>query len=195
MCKHEQVMRADLMVENVLCNNVNAFWKDVRSINRSNVTCSIEGVSGAENIAELWRQHYSTLFNCVKSEPGKVEVVSNIDTGSITTNDVDQAKIQLKEGKTGDLDQITAEHLKFASFRLVVLLAMCFTGFMIHGLLPESMLSIILLPAFKDKAGKVGSLDNYRPIALASVVSKVFGKNHISSIRCISWYYRQSVWF
>ncbi len=25
----------------------------------------------------------------------------------------------------------------------------------------------------KDKAGKVGSLDNYRPIALASVVSKV----------------------
>ncbi len=110
MCKHEQVMRADLMVEDLLCNNVNAFWKDVRSINRSNVTlpCSIEGVSGAENIAELWRQHYSTLFNCVKSEPGKVEVVSNINTGSITTNDVDQAKIQLKEGKTGDLDQITA---------------------------------------------------------------------------------------
>ncbi len=69
--------------------------------------------------------------------------------------------------------QITAEHLKFASFRLVVLLAVCFTGFMIHGLLPESMLSVTLLPVIKDKAGKVGSLDNYRPIALASVVSKV----------------------
>ncbi len=44
---------------------------------------------------------------------------------------------------------------------------------MIHGLLPESMLSVTLLPVIKDKAGKVGSLDNYRPIALASVVSKV----------------------
>ncbi len=88
ICKHEQVMRADLMAENLLCNNMNAFWKDVRSIHRSNVTlpCSIEGVSGAENIAELWRQHYTTLFNCVKSEPGKVEVVSSMDTGSITTN-------------------------------------------------------------------------------------------------------------
>ncbi len=86
-------MRADLMAENLLCNNVNAFWKDVRSINRSNVTlpCSIEGVSGAENIAELWRQHYTTLFNCLKSEPGKVEVVSSMDTGSITTNEVYQA--------------------------------------------------------------------------------------------------------
>ncbi len=175
ICKHEQVMRADLMAENLLCNNMNAFWKDVRSIHRSNVTlpCSIEGVSGAENIAELWRQHYTTLFNCVKSEPGKVEVVSSMDTGSITTNEVYQAIIQLKELKTGGLDQITAEHLKFASFRLVVLLAMCFTGFMIHGLLPESMLSVTLLPVIKDKAGKVGSLDNYRPIALASVVSKV----------------------
>ncbi len=51
---------------------MNAFWKDVSPIHRSNVTlpCSIEGVSGAENIAELWRQHYTTLFNCVKSEPG-----------------------------------------------------------------------------------------------------------------------------
>ncbi len=163
------------MAENLLCNNMNAFWKDVRSIHRSNVTlpCSIEGVSGAENIAELWRQHYTTLFNCLKSEPGIVEVVSSMDTGSITTNEVYQAIIQLKEQKTGGLDQITAEHLKFASFRLVVLLAICFTGFMIHGLLPESMLSVTLLPVIKDKAGKVGSLDNYRPIALASVVSKV----------------------
>ncbi len=135
--------------------------------------CSIEGVSGAENIAEFWRQHYTTLFNCVKSEPGKVEVDYSMDTGSITTNEVYQAIIQLKEQKTGGLDQITAEHLKFASPRLVVLLAICFTGFMIHGLLPESMLSVTLLPFIKDKAGKVGSLDNYRPIALASVVSKV----------------------
>ncbi len=117
--------------------------------------------------------HSTTLFNCVKSEPGKVDVVSSMDTGSITTNEVYQAIIQLKEQKTGGLDQITAEHLKFASFRLVVLLAICFTGFMIHGLLPESMLSVTLLPVIKDKAGKVGSLDNYRPIALASVVSKV----------------------
>ena len=44
---------------------------------------------------------------------------------------------------------------------------------MTHGLLPDSMLSVSLVPVIKDKAGKVWSLDNYRPIALASVVSKV----------------------
>ncbi len=37
-----------------------------------------------------------------------------MDTGSIATNEVYQAIIQLKYRKTGDLDQITAEHLEFA---------------------------------------------------------------------------------
>ena len=34
------------------------------------------------------------------------------------------------------------------------------------------MLSVILVPVIKDKAGKICSKDNYRPIALASVFSK-----------------------
>ena len=32
---------------------------------------------------------------------------------------------------------------------------------------------IIIIPVIKDKAGKISSKDNYRPIALASVISKL----------------------
>ena len=35
------------------------------------------------------------------------------------------------------------------------------------------MISVILVPVIKNKAGKITSKDNYRPIALASLVSKV----------------------
>ena len=35
------------------------------------------------------------------------------------------------------------------------------------------MLSVVLVPVIKDKAGKISSKDNYRPIALASVISKL----------------------
>jgi len=38
------------------------------------------------------------------------------------------------------------------------------------------MLTVTLVPVIKNKAGKIGSLDNYRPIALASILSKVFEK-------------------
>lgn len=79
----------------------------------------------------------------------------------------------MPDNKSSGLDHITAEHLKHASLRLAPLLALCFTGFMIHGILPDSMLCILLVPVMKDKASKVSCLDNYRPIALASILSKV----------------------
>ena len=35
------------------------------------------------------------------------------------------------------------------------------------------MLSVIIAPVIKDKAGNINAKDNYRPIALASIISKV----------------------
>lgn len=71
------------------------------------------------------------------------------------------------------MDSISAEHLKLASPRLDPLLALSFASFLVHICLPDSIMSVLLVPVIKDKAGKVSSLDNYRPIALASVPSKV----------------------
>ena len=50
---------------------------------------------------------------------------------------------------------------------------MCITGFMVHGVLPESLMSVVLIPIVKDKKVKISSIDNYRPVAIASAVSKV----------------------
>lgn len=84
---------------------------------------------------------------------------------SILTHEVFDAIWKLPNNKACGMDLITAEHLKNATLRLAPLLAINFTGLLIHGILPDSMLSILLAPVIKDKAGKVGCLDNYRPIA------------------------------
>ena len=42
----------------------------------------------------------------------------------------------------------------------------------VHGFLPDSMLEIVPVPVIKDKTGRIDYVDNYRPIALASVISK-----------------------
>ena len=53
------------------------------------------------------------------------------------------------------------------------MLAVCITGCFVHGFLPYSMLSTVLVPIIKDNTGRIDRMYNYRPIALASVMSKV----------------------
>ncbi len=87
--------------------------------------------------------------------------------------DIYDAINMLENNKACGMYCIIAEHLKYASYRLSPFLAMCFTGFLVHGVLPNSIMSVLLVPVLKDKAGKLNSIDNYRPIALASILSKV----------------------
>ena len=49
-------------------------------------------------------------------------------------------------------------------------------SFLVHGFLPDEMMAVTLVPILKSKSGRIISKDNYNPIALASIVSKVLGK-------------------
>lgn len=42
-----------------------------------------------------------------------------------------------------------------------------------RGYLPENILHVQLMPIIKSKAGLLNNKDNYRPIAIASVLSKI----------------------
>ena len=88
-------------------------------------------------------------------------------------SEVENAIKCLDINKTYGMDGVYAEHLKHCDKRIVPLLAMCITGFFVHGFLPSSLLSVVLVPSIKDKCSRINSKDNYRPIALACIVSKI----------------------
>lgn len=50
-------------------------------------------------------------------------------------------------------------HLKLASGKPSK--TICFTGFLVHSILPDSIVSAVLVPIIKDKAGKINSCENY----------------------------------
>ena len=81
-----------------------------------------------------------------------------------------------KQHKSCGLKSVNTDHLKYCSRRVLPLLAMCRSTFFVPGFLPDSMLSVVLVPVIKDKCGKINDSDNYRPIALASVMSKIVEK-------------------
>ena len=52
-------------------------------------------------------------------------------------------------------------------------LSMLLTSMVIHSYLPDNLMRTIIVPVVKDKCGNVTDKDNYHPIALTTVISKV----------------------
>lgn len=131
ICKNEQAMRAESMAEKVMDNNTTEFWKEVKGLNKCSIhpPCTVDGISGVENIAEMWRQHYRTLFNCVKSDIYMSDNVKCVDFKAIFSHEVSHTINKLADNKASGSDHITAEHIKYFSMRLAPLLGICFNSF------------------------------------------------------------------
>ena len=172
---NEESMRADSLAGKMQTHSYNDFWKEVKSMNQSQtpLPTNIDGITGEDRIVELWRNHYRDLFNCLQSDRFDAGNVDYNEDMVVRVGEVQDAIKKLGDNKSCGLDHISAEHLKNASNNLIPLLAMCISGFLIHGILPDSMITVLLVPVIKDKSGKINSKDNYRPIALASILSKV----------------------
>ena len=173
--QHESQLRKDALANKLAQGKPGEFWKDVRLMNncRTPLPCSIDGVSGDANIAGVWKEHFEQLFNCindVRDVTFSTEYSSDI---AVSAAEVEQAVMRLRHKKACGLDGIYAEHITNCSRRLFTIMAMCLSGFFVHGFLPDAMLSVVLVPIIKDKCGKINSKDNYRPVALASVTSKI----------------------
>lgn len=65
-------------------------------------------------------------------------------------------------------EQTTAERLKYASHRISVLLARCFSGLLIHSLLPDSMFSMAL--SFTTGTNNKVNIQHRKSQTLASII-------------------------
>ena len=178
--RHENQMRQEA-IANALCDDSEGnFWKEIKKLTPNNVPLptSIEDATGKKEVTELWKTHFKQLLNClsgrdIKDLSYECQYNSNM---LISPGELEDGINNLAEGKSCGLDGIYAEHLKYCSINYKILLARCMTSFLVHGFLPDSLMSVILVPIIKDKSGKINSKDNYRPIAIASIMSKLLEK-------------------
>ena len=125
----------------------------------------------------MWKSHYEDLFNCLSNNKDVNNICKNAEYQrdvEVSPSEIINAIKDLKDNKSCGLDGISAEHLKHCSDVIIPLSSMCFTSLFVHGILPEFMISVVLVPIVKNKNASICSKSNYRPIALASIVSKVF---------------------
>ncbi|XP_033118513.1 uncharacterized protein LOC117118118 [Anneissia japonica] len=159
------------------------FWKSVKRTNahKSYTSEVINGVRGNVNICNIWADHYEHLFNCVTSTDQKQHVNDKLNyindhykDNHITPQIIQNFISKLSLGKSPGLDGIDSEHLKYAGGKINVLLSFCFNALLVHGYIVNDFVEVVLIPIVKNKLGDVTSTNNYRPIALASVLSKLF---------------------
>ena len=105
---------------------------------------------------------------------GKLEGIPYTENMSVSTEEVTETISKLKKGESCGPGGICAEALKAAHRKVYVLLSLCFSLCMSHGYIPQPLIETTIVPIIKNKAGNLSSGNNYRPIALANVMSKVF---------------------
>ena len=83
-------------------------------------------------------------------------------------------KEKIRPGKSDPENDLTTDNLKNAPFSLYIHLAQYFRTILVHGVINASLLISALILLVTDKHGSVDSSDNYRGIAISSVILKVF---------------------
>jgi hypothetical protein len=88
-------------------------------------------------------------------------------------DEVNDAIIKLKSGKSPGVDTLYSEHFKLADKSLSVLLCLLLNSMIQHCFIPSCLMKTVIVPIIKDKKGILTCKDNYRPIAVTTVCSKL----------------------
>ena len=180
-CKNiENKARADSLAKKFLSKDPIVFWKAIKRINNSNSTLSntVNGSTGEANIAAMWKTHYSGILNSNKDESYKYKVQSFVEGRSqdeiaLDIQDVKDAVSSLSARKCAGPDKLCAEHLLHAGNKLIILLSLLFNAMCKHVFIPSSLMDTVVIPIIKDKRESISDKNNYRPIAITNVISKV----------------------
>ena len=89
---------------------------------------------------------------------------------------------KLPLNKSPGPDCISAEHLLYADESLRFFLSELFSMCIVHRYIPNSCLNTTIVPIWKNKNGNMSDTSNYRPVAVATVVSKLLEHFILSNI-------------
>ncbi len=180
-CRRDKQKReSDELASSYEGRNFVEFWEKIkRHDNRKeSLAMEVDGVDGVVQIAEHWAKVYEKHFNTPQSKKYENSVHEYIQKGkfipfSIETDAVFEAIRKLKSGKCAGAEGIQAEHYKQCVGEIAPLLTLLFRSMISHGHVPSILMTVVIVPIVKKVGLNSGLSSNYRPIAIASVLSKI----------------------
>lgn len=144
-------------------------------------------VNNEQQVADIFNEYFINVTQTLSEErrgpssPPESELnytsIHNRNPNSlfmfpITTYEIFHAINSISKKNSVGADGIEVGVLKKCAHSIVVLLEILFNASISQGIFPEKLKTAVVVPVFK--AGKHTDIANYRPIAIRSVISKVF---------------------
>ena len=179
---------ADELHCKLLNKDTKNFWQCWNSKLHKKPSCALNvaGQSEPKGIANEFRKFYANTYVNSRHDFAAFNEFQDLLNSPTMTNDealsdnyvntecIERCIRQLKLGKAAGLDNIVAEHIVYSHPSLVIHVKLLFTMMLNHYYVPDAFGSGIIVPIIKDKSGDLSSVDNYRPITLSPVMSKLF---------------------
>ena len=105
----------------------------------------------------------------------------------INVHELRQIVRGLKNKKAVGNDGIPSEVYKFASERLLTMMSIFLSGCMHTGKLPSTLMHVVIIPLLKCESKDPADVNNYRPIAIATALSKVLQQVLLSRLARYLW--------
>ena len=185
----ETVSYSNDLHDALMKKNGKNFWKCWRSKFEVRSKCTeVDGCIDRDIITENFANHFSAAFSCndiSRSESLRQDFMKlrqnycglplgnelNFDTELVST-----VIAKLKKGKAADFHGLTAEHLIYCHPSLSVLLTRLFKLISFTTYVPQGFKYnyLVPIPKIKDHIGKSLQSDDFRGIAISSILSKIF---------------------
>lgn len=191
--KYKESISADKLAEHLMSHHDVSFWKEIKNVMgvKTKAPNNIDNCTGDNNIGDLFAEKYKSLYNSVSYNSVNMssllrdidhDIVKKCVPGEcsashvVSPRDVEMAICDLKAGKVDGFAGQCSDHLINGTNSLHVSLAQLFTCMLTHGFAPDSFLISTIISIPKNKRKSLNDSDNYRGIALSSVLGKVFDR-------------------
>ncbi len=191
----EKRRREDLAYTNdlhdaLLQKDTTSFWRSWKSKFSTKTDLVVDGACEPREVLSNFQRHFSKLATASETDEAEalrakfVDLTSDYEgnycdpLNSIDVQMVYESIKTFERGKASDLDDISAEHLKFSHSSICVILCRLFNVMLYVGFVPENFCQSYTVPLLKnlDCRSRSVSCDDFRGIAISSILAKTFEK-------------------
>ncbi|XP_065679036.1 uncharacterized protein LOC136093738 [Hydra vulgaris] len=169
-------------IEHLRNTNPQRFWGNIRKIkkNTNNRLFTINKLQNKNEIVEEFSHHFQKLLNTPQYtnnefNPLQIPHLSKEPNSKvISTADIEKCILKLKNNKSYDCYEISAEHLKNSHNKnLLILLSSFYNNMLTNGKVPHGLSTAKIIPLVKSYKTSLENPNNYRGISIIPIFTKL----------------------